>query len=182
MNSMNSQNQTLETTWQSPDAAQTHAWGIRLGEALRPGDLLCLYGDLGTGKTLFTQGIGQALGVTEPVTSPTFTMIQQYQTALATHTAPTTHTALAALVHMDLYRLREPAEADIIGVWDTMRNDTIVVVEWPEIIAQGLPPDRYELHMTGSGESPRELRLVCLGAVRRLDSIIAGQQNSHTAE
>jgi tRNA threonylcarbamoyladenosine biosynthesis protein TsaE len=117
---------------------------------LRPGDLLGLYGELGTGKTLVAQGIGHALGVTGPITSPTFTMIQHYE-------------GQKNLVHMDLYRLRDPREADIIGIWDFIGEDSVALIEWPQIIADQLPPDRYELHMTGSGETPRGMCLSFLG-------------------
>lgn len=154
-----------EDTWQSRNAAQTFAWGVCLGTSLLPGDLVCLYGDLGTGKTLVAQGIGQALGIAEPVTSPTFTMIHQYR---PTH-KPRVHRKLpVTLVHMDLYRLRDPFEADVIGVWDYFRDENIVLIEWPEIICGDLPPDRYEVYLAGNGESSRDMRLVSLGAVRGL--------------
>ncbi|MCL1917178.1 MAG: tRNA (adenosine(37)-N6)-threonylcarbamoyltransferase complex ATPase subunit type 1 TsaE [Peptococcaceae bacterium] len=141
-------------SWETLNASQTYTWGVRLGMFLHPGDLLCLYGDLGAGKTLVAQGIGHALGVKEPITSPTFTMIQLYEGS---------QIPLAHLIHMDLYRLRDPAEADIIGIWEFIRDDTIVLIEWPQIITDQLPPDRYELHMAGSGEAPREMSLSFLG-------------------
>lgn len=156
---INSPMRICEDAWESHGAAQTYAWGQRLGRFLCPGDLLCLYGDLGAGKTLLAQGIGQALNVPEPVTSPTFTMIQSYQGQQAKGSSTVT------LVHMDLYRLRSSAEAEIIGVWDFMGADSVNLIEWPEIIADDLPEDRYEVHIEGSGGDPRAMRLSFLGAM-----------------
>jgi len=135
--------------WESASPEQTLAWGKLLSRLLRPGDLLCLYGELGAGKTLLAQGIGRAWGVTDPITSPTFTMIQEYRDQ--------------GFVHMDLYRLRRAEEAEGIGVWDFLQADQLVVIEWPEILEEALPAERIEVRLNGSGDQARRIELRLYG-------------------
>ena len=132
-------------------AEQTREWGNRLGGSLRGGDIVTLIGDLGAGKTAFAQGVGKALGVTGPMTSPTFTLQHEYLGQL-TGTGVKTR-----LIHMDLYRLQRPEEVEVIGVEDAFVEDAICLIEWPEIAEDYLPEDRLEVEILGSGESPREI-------------------------
>jgi len=128
---------------------QTRKWGKQLGARLRGGDVVALIGDLGAGKTAFAQGVGEALGVTGPMTSPTYTLIHEYIAQLKG--------TQVRLIHMDLYRLQRPEEAEVIGVEDAFVEDAICLIEWPEIAEDYLPEDRLEVEIIGSGEQPREI-------------------------
>jgi tRNA threonylcarbamoyladenosine biosynthesis protein TsaE len=122
---------TLDFISHSPD--QTRRFGARLGALLQPGDVVCLEGDLGTGKTCLAQGIGQGLGVVEPITSPTFTLIAEYRPPAP---AP-------VLYHIDLYRLSDPvAEALALGLDDYLVGDGVCLVEWADRIEPILPAGR----------------------------------------
>jgi len=139
----------MDTRVTSATAEQTRAWGKQLGEHLRGGDVVALIGDMGAGKTAFAQGVGEALGVKGPMTSPTFTLIHEYGGQIK-------GTAVR-LVHMDLYRLQHPEEAEVIGVEDAFQEDAVCLIEWPEIIEDYLPDDRLSVEILGSGEQPREI-------------------------
>lgn len=128
---------------------QTREWGKQLGVRLRGGDVVALIGDLGAGKTAFAQGVGEALGVTGPMTSPTFTLIHEYIAQLKG--------TKVRLIHMDLYRLQRPEEAEVIGVEDAFVEDAVCLIEWPEIAEDYLPEDRLDVEIIGSGEQSREI-------------------------
>jgi tRNA threonylcarbamoyladenosine biosynthesis protein TsaE len=104
-------------------AAETRALGRTLAAHLRPGDLICLYGELGAGKTTLIQGLAEGLGVTDHVTSPSFTIIHEHQGPVRFY-------------HVDLYRL-SPADFADTGIEDLIGTDAVVAVEW----AERLPPD-----------------------------------------
>ncbi len=122
-------------------AQATFALGQQLGQRVQPGQVIALSGDLGAGKTLFTQGLATGLGVTQRVTSPTFTLVNEYATARA-----------ATLIHIDTYRLgttnaAAEREAATLGLAEILeRGDAIVVIEWAERVASLLPADH--LHIT----------------------------------
>jgi tRNA threonylcarbamoyladenosine biosynthesis protein TsaE len=138
-------------------AEDTRAVGLRLAPLLRPGDLLVLSGDLGAGKTTFTQGLGEGLRVRGGVTSPTFVISR-------------VHPSLAggpALVHVDAYRLAGLAELDDLDL-DTSLEEAVTVVEWGTGVAEALAEDRLEVEITRAhaddeGET-RSLRLRPVGA------------------
>lgn len=126
------------TTLTTHDAAQTKHFGERLATALRPGDVVLLHGDLGSGKTTLTQGIAHGLGITDYVQSPTFTLV-------AEHDGTTPNGEPIRLYHLDLYRLGGEDELDSIGFDDYLApTDGISVIEWPERAAHRLP-DTYVL-------------------------------------
>ncbi len=103
---------------------------------LRPGDVVCLEGDLGTGKTCLVQGVGLGLGLTEPVTSPTFTLVAEYRPP---RPAP-------ALYHVDVYRLDDaPLEALAFGLDDYLGGDGVCVIEWADRVEELLPEERLWL-------------------------------------
>ena len=115
------------------------------------------------GKTVLAKGLGQGLGVKGEITSPTFTLIQEYNI----------ETNGLQFIHMDLYRLRFPEEAEVIGVSDYFREDCICLLEWPGIIEDILPEDRLEIGIEGSGDLPRSIRLSYHGKwTQILDSIL----------
>jgi len=114
---------------------------------LAPGDVVCLEGDLGAGKTTFTQGVGKALGVKRAVTSPTFCLV-------AEHPSPR-----FLLVHMDLYRLRSPEDVLAIGWEDYLARGAVVFVEWADRAGELIPQSAKHVRFSfGEGE---EERLVC---------------------
>src|SRR5215469_9510425 len=108
-----------EFTRVSASAAETVRLGMLLGELLAPGDIVLLEGDLGTGKTAFTQGIGRGLKVTQTINSPTFTILKEYSGRLP-------------LYHFDLYRVERPEEFFWLGFDDYFAGDGVCVVEWAE--------------------------------------------------
>ncbi|ADY56965.1 Uncharacterized protein family UPF0079, ATPase [Syntrophobotulus glycolicus DSM 8271] len=139
----------MEMTLQSKTPEQTFAFGSKLGSLFSGGEVLCLNGELGAGKTVLAKGLAKALAVKEQVTSPTFTMIQEYQGQIKGQPV--------RLVHMDLYRLRNAEEAEIIGVPDYFREDCICLLEWPEVIEDILPEEKIDISILGSGEEEREI-------------------------
>jgi tRNA threonylcarbamoyladenosine biosynthesis protein TsaE len=117
----------------SHNAEQTQRLGVRLGELLRPGDLICLEGELGAGKTCLAQGIGRGCGVRESLVSPSFTFIHEYK-------LPRNG---AALYHVDLYRISSAQEAAALGLDDYLADlSAITVIEWPEQAEDLLPEER----------------------------------------
>lgn len=123
-------------------AADTHAFGVELGGALRAGDLLLLTGDLAAGKTTLTQGIGEGLGVRGPITSPTFVIARVHPSLVG---GP-------ALVHVDAYRLGGLAELDDLDL-DASLSEAVTVVEWGHGMAESLSQDRLELVLIRADES-----------------------------
>jgi tRNA threonylcarbamoyladenosine biosynthesis protein TsaE len=110
----------------SHSEAQTRRLGARLGELLEGGEVIALYGELGTGKTRWVQGMGQGLQISQQITSPTFTLISEYAGRLA-------------LYHIDLYRINGPAEAIDFGLEDYLYGDGVCVIEWAERVTEILP-------------------------------------------
>ena len=106
----------------------------KFAPTLKPGDVVCLEGDLGAGKTTFTQGLAAALGVPGRVTSPTFCIVQEHRSSTST-------SSLHLLVHMDLYRLHGEDDVIAIGWEDYLAEGAILVVEWPERAGSLIPPD-----------------------------------------
>ena len=121
---------TFHTTTSNAD--ETHALGQRLGAVLRAGDVVVLDGELGTGKTVLAKGIAVALGIDEPVVSPTFTVMREYD-------APT------PLVHVDVYRLDHLQELHDLGFDDLVGGDAVTVVEWGDRVSAALPSDRLRV-------------------------------------
>ncbi len=141
----------------APSAEDTHALGLRVAALLRAGDLLVLSGDLGAGKTTFTQGLGEGLEVRGGVTSPTFVISRVHPSLVG---GP-------ALVHVDAYRLAGLAELDDLDL-DTSLDEAVTVVEWGTGVAEALAEDRLEVeilraHADDEGET-RTLRLTTVGA------------------
>jgi tRNA threonylcarbamoyladenosine biosynthesis protein TsaE len=112
-----------------------------LAATLRPGDIVALSGDLGAGKTTLARGIIRALGWAGEVPSPTFTLVQPYDT-------------IPQVWHVDLYRLDSPRDADALGLFET---DAVLLIEWPERLGARLPRDALRLRLDGAGEATRRL-------------------------
>ncbi|HHY19319.1 MAG TPA: tRNA (adenosine(37)-N6)-threonylcarbamoyltransferase complex ATPase subunit type 1 TsaE [Firmicutes bacterium] len=113
----------------------THKAGQILGELAQAGDLFCLSGPLGAGKTYLVKGIAESLGIDpKTVTSPTFTLAQEYSGKIA-------------LYHWDLYRLENPAEALDLGLWDHIYGDGLTVIEWAELLIEDLPKEKLFIRL-----------------------------------
>ena len=125
---------------------ETEKAGESLGRALKPGDVVLLYGDLGAGKTAFVRGMARGIGANpEDVSSPTFTIVQEYSGAAAT------------VYHVDLYRL-EPAEIEDLGLDDLVSGDGIVAIEWAERWA-GRPDDVTQVRIEDLGDERRRIHV-----------------------
>lgn len=109
-------------------AKETFDVGMQMGSQAAPGDVYCLLGDLGVGKTVFTQGFAQGLGITEPISSPTFTIIQEYEEGRL------------PFYHFDVYRIADPEEMDEIGFEDYIYGQGVCLIEWANLISELIPP------------------------------------------
>ena len=134
----------------SPTA--TRAVAAALGELLVAGDLVVLVGDLGAGKTAFAQGLARGLGVEEPVTSPTFTIVQEYE-------------GRVPLAHVDVYRLDRVQELYDLGFDELVDDDGVTVVEWGDLVEQAVPADHLVVRIEpGAADNERVLELSYHGA------------------
>lgn len=127
-------------------AQATKAMAAALAELARPGDLLLLAGDLGAGKTAFTQGFGAALGVDDLITSPTFTLVNTYEGRLE-------------LNHLDVYRLEALSEVLDLGVPEMLDEGGVTVIEWGDAVAPALPADYLEIRFTFPEPDPHDATL-----------------------
>jgi tRNA threonylcarbamoyladenosine biosynthesis protein TsaE len=128
------------------DAAGTIALATRLAAVARAGDLLCLVGDLGAGKTQFAKGFAAGLGVTDVVTSPTFVLMAEYAGRLP-------------LFHLDLYRLDDAADALAGGLLDDRQATGVSLVEWGDRLGPALPAARLDVLIAGEADEPRRIAL-----------------------
>ena len=124
-------------------AAETRALGEKLAGRLQPGDVLLLEGDLGAGKSELTRGIAKGLGVTETVTSPSFTILNVYESGRC------------PLYHFDWYRLESAEELYELGLDEYLGGDGIAVVEWPGRCPDAVPEGAVRIRMTAAGENER---------------------------
>ena len=108
-------------------AEETFALGEKIGRQAKPGQVITLVGDLGVGKTVFTKGLAQGLGITEPVSSPTFTIVQEYRDGRL------------PLYHFDVYRIGDPEEMEEIGYEDYFYGDGVCLIEWADLIEELIP-------------------------------------------
>ena len=114
---------------------ETFEVGKKIGENAKPGQIYTLTGDLGVGKTVFTQGFACGLGITEPVNSPTFTIVQEYDGGRL------------PLYHFDVYRIGDVSEMDEIGYEDYFYGDGVCLIEWANLIEEILPQDYQEVQI-----------------------------------
>jgi tRNA threonylcarbamoyladenosine biosynthesis protein TsaE len=136
----------------SASPAQTENLGAALGALLQPGDVVLLSGDLGAGKTQFTKGVARALGVTQAITSPTFNLMLEYETARG-----------AGLRHFDLYRLEHEDELDDIDYFGLLEGDAISIVEWGDKFPAALPLDYLLISFELDEDETRLLRFEAAG-------------------
>jgi len=137
----------LERQLPSTDPAATQAIGAALARVAQAGDVVCLWGELGAGKTQLAKGFGAGLGVADVINSPSFILMAEYEGRLP-------------LFHIDLYRLAGPDEAQGGGLLhDDRRAAGVTLVEWPERFGSAIPKRRLDVRIDGAGDLPRTLRI-----------------------
>jgi len=133
----------------SRSAEETVSAGKAFAGSLRPGDVVALTGDLGSGKTRFVAGVCAGLGVRVPVTSPTFTIINEYP-------AP-----FGVVAHIDMYRIGTPGEVAEIGIGEYFNDRCVCLVEWAGVVSGLLPDLRYQVSFAhGQAENERTIRIL----------------------
>ncbi len=124
---------------------ETKSIGFRIGRLLKPGDIVGLYGDLGTGKTTMVKGIAGAFEIPDKdIVSASFTIISEYDTD-------------PPFIHIDLYRIRDYNELNELGLWDQIGDERISVIEWAEKAEAGLPEDTVKIRLVYTGQNTREI-------------------------
>jgi len=122
---------------------ETEALGFRLAKKLSPGTVLAFYGDLGAGKTIFTRGLAAGLGIQTQITSPTYTIVNEYETEET------------ALIHFDMYRLSSADDLFEIGWDDYLARGAILAVEWSEHVEEAFPRDTVRVRIEKDGDNRR---------------------------
>lgn len=151
--------ETVSRTFHTHSPDETRALAESLGRLLHPGDVLCLIGDLGAGKTTFTQGLALGLGLPpdEPVNSPTFTLVAEHPGGRI------------PLYHFDVYRLPDSSGLYDLAFDEYLSGDGVIVIEWADKIADALPADRLDITLTAASEEERLVAMIaygeCAGAV-----------------
>ena len=140
----------------SSSPAQTRALGAKLARVLCPGDVLILQGDLGAGKSEFTRGIAQGLGISGPIPSPSFTILNVYEDG----TMP--------LYHFDWYRLNSSEELYEMGMDEFLLGEGVSVVEWPSQCPDAVPEDCLEVVFHILDETSRDIELISKGQFRNI--------------
>lgn len=140
---------------ETESAAETYALGQMMGLQAKAGQVFCLTGDLGVGKTVFTQGFAKGLGIDEPISSPTFTIVQEY------------HEGRLALYHFDVYRIGDVSEMDEIGYEEYFYGEGVCLVEWGGLIESLLPPDTVYVTIEKCLDKGFDYRRITIGALRQ---------------
>ena len=142
---------SIETN--SPE--ETLEFGEKLGEQAEPGQVYTLVGDLGVGKTLFTQGFAKGLGIAEPISSPTFTIVQEYEEGRL------------PFYHFDVYRIGDIEEMDEIGYEDYISGEGVSLIEWSNLIEEILPEERTEILIEKDLEKGFDYRKITVKTPRK---------------
>ena len=133
----------------------TYDLGKKLGENCKPGDIILLNGDLGVGKTVFTKGFGKGLGIEEPISSPTFTIMQIYEQGRL------------PLYHFDVYRIADIEEMDEIGYEDYFYGNGLTMIEWANLIEEILPDHYRQITIEKDLEKGFDYRRITIEEVER---------------
>ncbi|MCR4646724.1 MAG: tRNA (adenosine(37)-N6)-threonylcarbamoyltransferase complex ATPase subunit type 1 TsaE [Oscillospiraceae bacterium] len=134
----------MQFTWDTTSPEETIALAQRIGEKLRPGDIIAYRGDLGAGKTTFTRGLAAGMGIKELVTSPTFALVHDYE---------------GKLIHFDMYRIMDENELETTGFYDYPQDECVFAIEWSENIEAALPPHTMYLTLERTGDESRHITL-----------------------
>lgn len=138
----------MEQIIETHGAEETFALGKKIGKSARPGQVYALNGDLGTGKTVFTQGVAAGLGITEPVNSPTFTILQIYENGRL------------PFYHFDVYRIGDVEEMEEIGYEDCFYGEGVCLVEWAGLIEEILPENCIRIEIAKNLSSGFDYRTI----------------------
>ena len=136
----------------------TFVLGQKIGELVKPGTVISLVGDLGVGKTVFTQGLAKGLGITEPVNSPTFTIVQVYDGGRL------------PFYHFDVYRIGDIEEMDEIGYEDYFYGEGVCLIEWANLIEEILPGERTQIVIEKDLEKGFDYRRITLEGIDELEA------------
>lgn len=137
-------------------AEETFEIGRKIGEQAKPGQIYTLVGDLGVGKTVFTQGVARGLGITEPISSPTFTIIQEYDTGRL------------PFYHFDVYRIGDIEEMEEIGYDDYFFGEGICLIEWANLIEEIMPKEVIAVTIEKDLDKGFDYRRIGLEGIERL--------------
>lgn len=141
----------IETT----NAEETFKLGVKIGEQARPGEIYTLNGDLGVGKTVFTQGVASGLGIEEPVNSPTFTIVQVYEEGKM------------PFYHFDVYRIGDIEEMEEIGYDDYFFGNGVCLIEWAELIQELLPKQIISVTIEKNPEKGFDYRKITIDGLEK---------------
>lgn len=117
----------MDMITETHNSKETYELGFNMGKSAKAGDVYCLDGELGVGKTVFTQGFAKGLGINEPINSPTFTIVQEY------------HEGRLPLYHFDVYRIGDITEMDEIGYEEYFYSEGVCLIEWGNLISEIMP-------------------------------------------
>ena len=129
---------------------ETEAISRHLAESASPGDIICLNGELGVGKTVFVKGFAKGLGIREPVVSPTFTIVQEY------------YEGRLALYHFDVYRIEDPSEMEEVGIDEYFYGDGVCLIEWSALIAEMIPKGAISVLIEKDPQKGNDYRKITL--------------------
>lgn len=132
---------------------RTEAIGAAIGALLALGDVICLSGELGAGKTVLSRGIGAGWGATVPLSSPTYNLVHEHERPADS----------ARLYHIDFYRIMGAREAETLGIDDILDSGDVVIFEWPERIVDHLPAERLWIDITMRPDDTRDLGFIAQG-------------------
>ena len=130
-------------------ADSTMQLGKKLGELVHSGDIICITGDLGAGKTHFTKGVAEGLKIDEPITSPTFTIVNEYEGRLKLH-------------HFDVYRVCDPDEIEAIGFDEYIFSDAVSIIEWSNFIEELIPKEHILVNIKKIPELGMDFRKISI--------------------
>ncbi|MDD6810547.1 MAG: tRNA (adenosine(37)-N6)-threonylcarbamoyltransferase complex ATPase subunit type 1 TsaE [Lachnospiraceae bacterium] len=140
----------MEQIIETYSAQETFALGEKIGKNARPGQVYTLIGDLGVGKTVFTQGVAKGLGITEPVNSPTFTIVQVYEEGRM------------PFYHFDVYRIGDVEEMEEIGYEDCFYGEGLCLIEWANLIEEILPEHYTQITIEKNPEKGFDYRKITI--------------------
>lgn len=143
----------LQTIYETFSGEETAELGKRIGRAAQAGDVYTLTGELGVGKTVFTQGVAAGLSIEEPVSSPTFTIVQIYESGRL------------PFYHFDVYRIADVEEMEEIGYEDYFYGEGVTIIEWAGLIEEILPPNRKEIRIEKDLEKGFDYRRITITEV-----------------
>ncbi|MGY3665586.1 tRNA (adenosine(37)-N6)-threonylcarbamoyltransferase complex ATPase subunit type 1 TsaE [Roseburia sp. 1XD42-69] len=143
----------MQTIYETFSREETAELGKRIGRAAQAGDVYTLTGELGVGKTVFTQGVAAGLSIEEPVSSPTFTIVQIYESGRL------------PFYHFDVYRIADVEEMEEIGYEDCFYGEGVTIIEWAGLIEEILPPNRKEIRIEKDLEKGFDYRRITITEV-----------------